>query len=77
MTVVPSIKNGTVLSKEEWEDNFRYRYGHQPINLTTHCNGCGERFSTEHGLNCNHGGIVNEQHDDVANELKHVAALAW
>jgi hypothetical protein len=74
---VGDAKNGTVLSKDEWDDNFRYRYGHQPLNLPAHCDGCGERFSTEHGLNCKHGGLVNERHDDVADEWEHLAALAW
>ena len=55
-TAVPSMKNETVHSKEGCDDTFRYRYGMQPPNLTTHCDGCGDRFSTEHGLNCNHGG---------------------
>jgi len=76
-TAVPSIKNGTVLSKEEWDDNFRYRYGIQPLNLPTHCDGCGERFSTERGLNCKHGGLVNERHDDVTSKWEHLAMLAW
>ena len=49
----------------------------QPLNLPTHCDGCGERFSTEHGLNCKHGGIVNERHDDVTDKWEHLAMLTW
>ena len=70
------MKNGIVLSKEEWDDNFRYRYGIQPLNIPTHCDGCDKRFSTEHRLNCKHGGLINEQHDDVADEWEHLAILA-
>jgi len=33
--------------------------------------------STEHGLNCKHGGLINERYDDVTDKWEHLAMLTW
>jgi len=73
VTVIPSTKNDTMLAREEWSDNCRYRYGFEPTNLPEYCDGCGEQFTTEHDLNCKKGGLVDERHADAADEW----ALTW
>ena len=77
LTCVPTHLNGTVLSREEFTDNVRYRNGFEPTNLPEFCDGCGARFTTEHGLNCKKGGLVNERHDDVADEWAYLGSLAF
>ena len=41
------------------------------------CDGCGAQFSTEHGLNCKHGGLVNERHNATADEWIYLAGMAF
>ena len=77
LTAVPNQLNGTLLNKEEFSDNFRYRFGFQPLNLPEYCDGCGETFSTEHGLNCKKGGLVNARHEDVADTWSWLGSLAY
>ena len=77
LNAVPSTMNGTTLSKEEFSDNLRYRCGFEPINLPEYCDGCGEVFSVEHGLNCKKGGLVNARHEDVADTWAWLGSLAY
>ena len=55
LTAVPSHKNGTILSKEEFSDNTLIRNGFEPLNIPQFCGGFGAEFTTEHGLNCKVG----------------------
>ena len=77
LSTVPTHRNGTTLSAEEFTDNIRYRNGFEPTNLPQFCDGCGAQFSTEHGLNCKHGGLVNERHDATADEWIYLAGMAF
>ena len=66
LSAEPHCLNGTELSWEEFWDNLRLRYGLMPQDIPATCNGCGQRFSTEHALSCPKGGLVLAWHDDTA-----------
>jgi hypothetical protein len=68
LTRCPSCMNGTELSQEEFQDNLRLRFSLPPLNLPSHCDGCGQRFSVNHALQCKKGGLVHLRHNDVADE---------
>lgn len=77
LTAVPSQQNGTILSRDEFTDNLHYRFGFMPTNLPEYCDGCGDSFTAKHGLNSKKGGLVTARHDDVADEFKSLAMLAF
>eukprot|EP00957_Ditylum_brightwellii_P003721 282527-Ditylum_brightwellii.AAC.1 len=58
LTVIPNHMNSTALLAEEFWDNLRLRYAMQPVQLPKRCDGCGAKFSVEHGLTCSKGGLV-------------------
>ena len=55
LSAVPHCLNGTELSREEFWDNPRLRYGLMPQDIPATCNGCGKKFSIEHALSCPNG----------------------
>ena len=73
----PSITGGTLLSREEFVDNARLRYGFTPLDLCQRCDGCGAGMSVEHALNCKKGGLVGIRHNDVRDEAGALAELAF
>ena len=56
------------MSREEFRDNLRLRYGLMPQDIPTTCNGCGKKFLIEHALSCPKGGLVITRNNDVAKE---------
>ena len=76
LTIPPNKLDGTLLSKEEWRDNARLRYGWKPMDLCSHCDGCGAGFTVEHALSCKKGGLVCIRHDDARDEAGSLAAMA-
>jgi len=76
ITAPPSALMGTLLSRQEFSDNLRLRYGMRPIGLCDRCDGCGAGFSIEHGLSCSVGGLVGQRHDDGRDEAGNLAAMA-
>jgi hypothetical protein len=40
------------------------------------CDGCGAKISIKHTLPCKMGGLVHIQHDDVADEWRHLCGTA-
>ena len=50
ISAVPHCLNGTELSREEFQDNFRLRYGLMPQDIPMTCDGCYKRFLIEHAL---------------------------
>ena len=69
ISITPHRLNGTELSREEFWDNLRLRYGLIPQDISTTCNGCGKSLSIEHALLCPKGGLFLAWHDDAAKEL--------
>ena len=76
LTATPNALDGTLLSAHEFVDNVRIRYGLKPVGLCERCDGCGERFTVEHGLSCKKGGLVSIRHDDARDEAANLCAMA-
>jgi hypothetical protein len=68
LTTMPSLLNGTELSADEFRDGARIRFGLSPTALPHRCDGCGERFTTEHAMSCRKGGLILQRHNDLAAE---------
>ena len=56
------------MSREEFKNNLRLRYGLMPQDIPANCDGCGKKFSIEHALSCPKGGLVLARNDDAAKE---------
>lgn len=67
--MLPSTLRGTELSAEEFRDSLALRYGQIPICLPESCDGCGNRFTVRHGLECLRGSMVIARNDEIRNEL--------
>jgi hypothetical protein len=76
LSVFPNWLNGTGLLADEWRDNVRLRYNHSPLDMPAACNGCGAKMSVENSLLCKVDSFVHIQHDDVADEWRHLCSTA-
>jgi hypothetical protein len=56
LSVLPSTVNGTELAKQECRDSLLLRYVMSPLDLQSHCDGCGQKFNVRHALVCKKGG---------------------
>ena len=76
LSIQPTYTNGLSLSKDEWRDGVRMRYGLELKDLQKKCDGCGCRFSVEHALKCKQGGLVVGRHNEVRDECGALAIQA-
>ena len=76
LSCIPDRFSGNALTCLEFRDNLCLRYGLKITDLPSKCDGCGNRFSVEHGLSCKIGGLVGTRHDDVRDEWAHLCSLA-
>jgi hypothetical protein len=76
LSCIPDRFSGNALTCLEFRDNLYLRYGLKITDLPSKCDGCGCRFSVEHGLSCKIGGLVGTRHDDVRDEWAHLCSLA-
>ena len=75
--VLPSTVNGTELEAQEWRDALFLRYGMDPPDLPTNCNGCKARFTISHALDCKKGGLVTVRHNDLRDGVSDLAGKAF
>ena len=76
LTVYPSYANNTVLSTQEFRDRLLYRYGMQPSDLPTTCDGCTKPFTVDHAMSCPVGGLIHARHNELAREIGSLYAEA-
>ena len=76
LSVLPSTVNGTELSATEFRDALLLRYARCPPDLPSHCNGCLQKFSVRHALECKTGGLVISRHNEIRDELSDLASKA-
>ena len=76
LSSVPHRLNGTELSREEFRDNLRLRYGLMPQDIPTTCDSCGKKFLIENALSFPKGGLVFARHDAAAKEWGALGAWA-
>ena len=76
LTTMPDTINNTALTKEEFRDSLRIRYGLKPLHLPATCDGCHQDFSVGHALQCKTGGLIGQRHNDVAAEWHDLCANA-
>ena len=77
LTVQPSTVNGTELGAQEWRDAAFLRYGLEPPDLPTHCDGCNAKFSICHALNCKRGGLITARHNELRDGVADLASKAF
>ena len=66
LTTLPIKDEGYSLTKQQFWDLLRMRYGWQLKRLPANCE-CGVTFSTEHALSCKKGGFVSLRHNQFRN----------
>ena len=77
LSVPPSTVNGTELSAQEFRDALLLRYARSPPDLPSHCDGCLQKFSVRHALECKTGGLVICRHNEIRDELIDLASKAF
>ena len=77
LTVQPSTVNGTELGAQECCDVLFLRYGIDPPDLPTHCDGCQAKFSISHALDCKKGGLVTTRHNDIRDWVAYLAGKSF
>ena len=77
LTVQPYRVNGTDLGAQEWRDSLFLRYGLDPPDLPTHCNGCQAKFLISHALECKKGGLVTVRHNELRDGVAYLAGKAF
>jgi hypothetical protein len=77
LSVLPSTVNGTELSAQEFRDALLLRYARCPPDLPIQCNGCQQKFSVRHALECKRGGLVISRHNEIRDELSDLASKAF
>ena len=77
ITVQPSTVNGTELGAQEWRDALFLRYGLEPQDLPTYCDGFQARFSISHALDCKKGALVTARHNELHDRVADLAVKAF
>ena len=65
LTTMPIKEHGFYLSKQEFWDSIRTRYGIALTRLPSKCVACGVPFNVEHAFSCKFGGFVTIRHNEI------------
>ena len=68
-----STENGMDMGAQEWCDALFLRYGLEPPDLPTHCDGCNTKFTISHTLDCKRFGLVTAHHNDLRDGVADLA----
>ena len=79
LTAMPSLRDGTELSRLEFLDSLRVRYRLEPLNLPSTCDGdgCGQPNTARHAMCCKKGGLITHRHDELKFEWAHLCSQAF
>ena len=77
MTTFPLERYHFDLALIEFRDALDLRYLQTPPSLPSRCDGCGESFTLQHGLDCPKGGLIIRRHNEMRDRLHDKAALVW
>ena len=77
ITVLLSTVNGTELGYQEWQDALFLRYGMDPPDLLTYCDGCEARFTISHALDCKKGVLIKARHNELCDGVANLAGKAF
>ena len=77
LTVQSSTVNGTELGSQELRDAIFLRYGLEPLDLPTYCDGCQAKFSISHALDCKKGGLVTTRHNELCDGVVDLAGKSF
>ncbi len=77
LSALPLKKLGYALSKREFQDAIKLRYGWSIPDMPRYC-ACGKRNSTDHALDCKLGGFVHIRHNNIRDaEAKIMKEVAY
>lgn len=77
LLILPSKVNSMELSTQEFRDSLLLHYARSPGDLPSHCDGCGQKFSVRHALECKKGGLVTSRQDEIWDELSDLLSKAF
>ena len=69
--------SGTVLFATHFWDYQCARYNVSPVNLHSHCDGCGTASGVTHALSCSIGGLVIARHNKIREKLLYLYRCAF
>ena len=73
MSVCSNTVSGTVLSATEFRYFLCARYNVFPVNLLSHCDGCGTAVGVTHILRFIIGGLVIVRHNKIRDEILYLS----
>ena len=77
LTLKPSIVNRKDLGAQEWRNALFLRYGMDPPDLPTYCEGFQSKFSISHALDCKKGRLVTKRHNEIRDGVADLAGKAF
>ena len=77
MTTFPLDRYHFDLAPTEFRDALALRYLCTPPGIPSWCDGCGESFSLQHGLDCPKGGLIIRRYNEIRDCLGDMAGMVW
>ena len=77
LSVRGTIVSGKLSSATEFWYFLCARYNVSPLNLQSHCNGCGPVFMVNHTLSCSTDGLVNARHNKIRDKIFYLSQRAF